>query len=61
MVKILFIAYAVLSYWAAGVVIYSNKLVIYRFGMYFIQRLCYGLFLGIFLIPIAIIKTTIMK
>ncbi|MEE1074538.1 MAG: hypothetical protein U0K93_03570 [Acutalibacteraceae bacterium] len=58
---ILLIAYAILAYWAAGVVIYENKIVIHTFGTYFIRRLCYGLFLGIFLIPIAIIKRLILK
>ncbi len=52
----LFIVYAVIAYWAAGVVIYENKVIIHTFGTYFIQRLCYGIFFGIILIPVAIIK-----
>ncbi len=58
---ILLIAYIILSYWAAGVVIYENKIIVHSFGMYFIQRLCYGLFLGILLIPIAVLKRIFMK
>lgn len=59
--KLLIVLYIILSYWAAGEVIYSNKIIMHRFGMYFVQRLCYGLFLGIFLIPIAIIKIIMTK
>ena len=58
---ILLIIYILLSYWAAGVVIYENKIVVHKFGMYFISKLCYGLFLGVFLIPIAIIKKLLKK
>lgn len=58
---VLLIAYVILSYWAAGVVIYENKIVVHTFGSFFLQRLCYGLFLGVILIPIAIIKKLFSK
>lgn len=59
--ELLIIVYVILAYWAAGVVIYENKVVVHKFGMFFIQKLCVGLFLGIFLIPIAIIKKIFSK
>lgn len=58
---LLFIIYAVLGYWAAGVLFYENKIVVHAFGMLFVQKLCLGMFLGIIIIPIAIIKRVIFK
>ena len=59
--ELLIILYIVLTYWAVGVVIYDNKVVVHKLGMFFVQKLCIGLFLGIFLIPIAIIKKFFSK
>lgn len=48
--------YLVLGYWATGVTIYANKIVIHTFGQLFIQRMIWALLLGWILIPWAIIK-----
>ena len=54
---ILLILYLVLGYWAAGEVIYKNKIVIeFETGALFMKKLSYGALLGWILIPIAIIK-----
>ena len=54
---ILFIIYAALGYWAAGVVFYNDKIVVQTMlGQLFITKLTLGIFLGIIIIPIAIIK-----
>lgn len=54
---ILVIAYMALGYWAAGEIIYKNKIYVeYKLGAYFMQRLTYGAILGWILIPIALIK-----
>lgn len=58
---VLVIAYAVLSYWAAGQTIYANKIRIGTFNNLFLNRLIVGCFLGIILIPIAIIRKIINK
>lgn len=57
----LVIAYAVLSYWAAGQTIYANKIKIGTFNNLFLSRLIVGCLLGIVLIPIAIIRKIINK
>ncbi|MGM9652284.1 MAG: hypothetical protein ACI3XP_01460 [Eubacteriales bacterium] len=54
--EILFIIYVIAGYWAAGVVIYENKIVVHAFGQLFMQKLVCGIFLGVILIPIAILK-----
>lgn len=51
----LIIIYVWLGYWAAGLVIYHNKIVFRRLSMLFIEKLILGLFLGWLLIPIAVI------
>lgn len=49
--------YWALGYWAAGVCFFEGKTVVYSgLGTLFIYKLCLGLFFGIVLIPIAIIK-----
>lgn len=54
---ILFILYAALGYWAAGVVFYNNKVVVQTMpGQLFMTKLIVGILLGIFLIPIAALK-----
>lgn len=53
---VLVIIYLVVAYWAAGVVIYENKIVVHSFGQLFLQKLIWGMFLGFILIPVAIIK-----
>ena len=46
-----------LFYWAAGVCFFEGKTVVYiGLGTLFIYKLVLGLFLGIVLIPLAIIK-----
>lgn len=58
---VLIIAYAVLSYWAAGETIYANKIRVGTFNDLFLTRLIVGCLLGIILIPVAIIKKIINK
>lgn len=54
---ILLLIYGILGYWAAGEVIYKNKIVIeFEVGALFMKKLSYGMLLGWILIPIAIIK-----
>lgn len=52
---ILLILYACLGYWAAGYVMFRNKIVIRKFGVFFFEKLFIGLFFGIVLIPIGIL------
>ncbi len=54
--EILLVVYVIAGYWATGKTIYANKIVIHKFGELFVQRVIYGVFLGIFLIPWAVIK-----
>ena len=54
--SILFLLYAALGYWATGVTIYANKIVIHAFGELFMQRLILGVLFGWILIPVALIK-----
>ena len=54
---ILFIIYAIVGYWAAGVVFYNNKFVVQTMlGQLFMTKLVIGILLGIVIIPVAIIK-----
>ncbi len=56
--SILAILYVVVGYWAAGVVFFQDKIVFQRrLGQIFITKLILGLFLGVIVIPIAILKT----
>ena len=49
--------YWALGYWAAGVCFFVGKTVVYSgLGTLFIYKLVLGLFLGIVIIPLAIIK-----
>lgn len=57
----LVLLYVVAGYWAAGVVLYENKIVFHRFGELFMQKLIFGTLLGIILIPIAIGKRILMS
>ncbi|SBV99155.1 conserved hypothetical protein [uncultured Eubacteriales bacterium] len=52
---VLFI-YAWAGYWAAGQVLYKNKIVFRKFGVLFFEKLILGIFLGWILIPIALIR-----
>ncbi len=52
----MFIVYLIAGYWAAGVVFFENKVVIHSFGQLFLKKVVLGALLGIFIIPIAIIK-----
>lgn len=61
METLIFIVYAALSYWAAGETIYANKIRIGTASNLFMSRLVYGCFLGIVIIPIAIIKKIIQR
>ncbi len=53
---LILLVYLALGYWAAGVVFYENKIVFHTFGALFLRKLCLGLFLGIVIIPIAVLK-----
>lgn len=52
----LFIIYLIAGYWATGMTIYANKIVIHTWGALFLQRVILGMLLGWILIPVAIIK-----
>lgn len=52
----LFLLYLVAGYWAAGVVFYENKIIFHKTGELFMRKVVWGAVLGMFLIPIAIIK-----
>ena len=57
--ELLFLVYVLLGYWAAGVIFFENnenKVVIHTFGALFMQKMCLGCFLGIIIIPLAILK-----
>lgn len=58
---ILFAAYIVLGYWAAGQTIYANKIRIGTLYNLLLTRIITGFLLGWILIPIAIIKKLIIK
>ncbi len=49
------VIYIILGYWATGVVLFQNKIVISTFQSFFIQKLAIGTFFGFILIPLAII------
>lgn len=51
------IIYWILGYWATGVVLYRNKVVVYTEGALFSKKLIYGLVFGWLFIPIAILKS----
>lgn len=59
--ELLFIIYLAAGYWAAGVVLYENKVVIHTFGGLFMQKMIWGIVLGVILIPAAIIKRLLFK
>lgn len=52
----LFIIYAVLGFWAAGVVLYEDKIIIAAWSDLFTRKVLYGILFGWLFIPIAIIK-----
>lgn len=54
--SILFIVYLIAGYWAVGVVLYENKIVMHTFGTFFLWKLSLAVFLSVILIPIAILK-----
>ena len=58
---LLFVVYLIVGYWAAGVVLYENKVVIHTFGGLFMQKMIWGTVGGIILIPLAIIKRFVLK
>lgn len=58
---LLVLLYVALGYWATGVTIYANKIVIHAFGQLFIQRLILGTLFGWILIPVAIIKSLLAR
>ena len=57
----IFFVYITLGYWATGLTIYSNKIIFHAFGQLFMRRLIIGTLLGWVLIPIAIIRTVLIK
>ena len=59
--ELLLIVYLIASYWAAGVMLFENKVVIHSFGGLFMQKMMWGTILGVFLIPAAIIKRLLFK
>lgn len=53
----LMIIYAIAGYWAAGVVIYSNRIIVETVPFQlFGRKLIFGIAFGFILIPIAILK-----
>lgn len=58
---ILFLIYAALGYWATGVTVYANKILVGAFGQIFMRRLIVGTFFGWILIPVALIKVIFMR
>lgn len=58
---LILLVYLALGYWAAGVLFYENKIVIHAFGALFFRKLVLGMFLGIIIIPIALLKRLIFK
>lgn len=58
---LLFIVYLIAGYWAAGVMLFENKVVIHSFGGLFMQKMIWGTILGVILIPAAIIKRLLFK
>jgi uncharacterized membrane protein len=55
------IIYAVLGFWAAGVVLYEDKIIIGAWSDLFTRKVFYGIIFGWLFIPIAIIKRLIGK
>ena len=53
---VLGVAYVVAGYWASGVVIYENKVVIHQTGALFMQRVAFAIVLGWALIPLSVLK-----
>lgn len=53
--------YVVLSYWAVGKTILSNKIRIGKLSDLFFTRLILGVVLGMVLIPAAVLKSIISK
>lgn len=59
--ELLIIAYLIVGYWAAGVMLFEHKVVIHSFGGLFMQKMIWGMVLGIILIPAAMIKRLLFK
>lgn len=55
MENILIVLYLAAGYWATGLVIFYNKVVIHKLGGYFLLKLGIGALCGFVLIPIALI------
>lgn len=55
------VIYAILGYWATGRTIYRNRILFGTWQGIFYERLIMGLFLGIILIPWAIITLFLGK
>lgn len=53
--------YIILGYWSVDKTIYRNKVVITTNFNWFCTKLAYGTFLGIFLIPWALINEFVRK
>ena len=58
---LIFILYLAAGYWAAGVVLFENKIVIHSFGALFLKKATLGFIAGIVLIPLAIIKRLFLR
>ena len=53
---ILFFSYMAIGYWATGVTIYANKILIGSGNAIFMRKLIWGTLFGWVLIPLAIIR-----
>lgn len=61
MFLILLGVYMAIAYWAAGKTIYANAIMFGDLGRIFTRRLIMGSILGPIIIPVAIIKTFLLK
>ena len=59
--EILAVFYVVAGYWAAGVVLYENKILIYEAGALFFRKFVWGIMFGWIFIPIAVLKRIFMR
>ena len=58
---ILLLVYAALGYWAVGKTIYANRIRVGSASDLFLTRFILGILLGWILIPVALIKTFLIK
>lgn len=58
---IIVVIYLIAGYWAAGYVIYRNKIVFKKVGQLFVEKVVWGAILGWLLIPVAIVMKLLGK